>query len=520
MSKSLLYNTEARRKLKAGVDEVGDAVRVTMGHKGRVVVIDRATPIFTLDGVTVAQAIEKLEDPVENMGADIVKGVAQKTNDEAGDGTTTATLLTQSLLHEGLKGIEQGIDPITLKSALNSGMDVILKHLKANSKPVKEKEQMKSVATISSRDSEVGEIIANIYSEIGKDGIIATEEMKQVGMNYEIVEGMEIDSGWAAPHFMTNRERQEAVINNPYILVTSQNIRTNEDIVPILSKVLEKSDSKALVIIADDCVGEALATLIINKLRGVAQTLVIKSPGYGDTKKEYLQDICAITGAEHLTEETATRVENATLEQLGRADKVVAYKGRTIIVGGKGKKNNISERIAQVTNELKDTVSKYKKESLTKRLAKLKGGVAVIRVGDYTEEASREKQYRIEDAINSTKSAIEEGVVIGGGLALYNASKELDKLIDKEKNPDFRFGLQALQKAIIRPAYQILENEGRNPEAVIALGYSLPENIIDPLKVERVALQQAVSVVGLFLTTEAVVFEKPEDKKPEPKPLR
>ena len=519
MSKSLLYNTEARKKLQAGVNKVADAVKITLGPKGRVVVIKRATPIFTLDGVTVAQAIEKLEDPVEDYGADIVKGVATTTNDEAGDGTTTATILVQALLNEGLKGIEQGIDPIIMRNALNDGMKIVLDNLKRNTTAVTTKEQMKAVATISSRDPEVGGIIADIYAKIGKDGVITSEEMKQVGMDYEIVEGMELESGFAAPHFQTNMERQVAEIKNPYILVTSQNIRSNGDIVPLLNTLLSSTDSKALVIIAEDCVGEALATLIVNKLRGVAQTLVIKAPGYGDSKKEYLQDICAITGATHITEETGTRVEDVTLEQLGRADKVIAYKNKSIIVGGRGKKADIKERIAQVMNEIKDTASKYKKETLAKRLAKLKGGVSVIRVGEYTEEASREKQYRIEDAVNSTRSAIEEGVVIGGGMALYNASKELDKIIDKEKDPDHRFGLIALQKAIQRPAYQILENAGRNPEAVMAVGYNLADDIIDPFKVERVALQQAVSVVGLLLLTEAVVFETVEPK-PDAKPLK
>lgn len=518
MPKSLLYKSEARKKLQAGVNKVADAVRVTLGPKGKVVVIKRATPIFTLDGVTVANSIEHLADQVEDYGADIVKGVATTTNDEAGDGTTTVTLLTQALLNEGLKGVEQGIDPIVMRDSLNDGMKIVLDHVRRNAVACTTKEQMKAVATISSRDSEVGGIISEIYDKIGKDGIITTEEMKQVGMNYEIVEGMELDSGFAAPHFQTNVERQIAEISNPYILVTSQNIRSNQDIVPVLQKVLE-SDSKGLVIIAEDCVGEALATIIVNKLRGVAQTLVVKAPGYGDNKKDYMLDICAITGAELITEETGTRVESVELEQLGKASKVIAYKNRTIIVGGAGKKADIKTRIAQIQNEIKDTASKYKKETLVKRLAKLKGGVAVIRVGEYTEEASREKQYRIEDAVNSTKSAIEEGVVVGGGMALFNASKELERVIDKDKDSDHRFGLIALQKAIQRPAYQILENAGKNPEAVMATGYELGPEIIDPLKVERVALQQAVSVVGLLLLTEAVIYEEKEEKK-DPQPLK
>lgn len=519
MPKELLYGTRARDKLRDGVNKVANAVRITMGHKGRVVVIERATPIFTLDGVTVASSIEKLADPVENYGAELVKGVATKTNDEAGDGTTTAIILVQALLNEGLKGIEQGIDPVVMRDALDEGLDLILSNLQRGSTAVTTGKQMKAVATISSRDSQVGGIIAEIYGKIGKDGIITTEEMKQVGMSHEVVEGMEIEHGWFVPYFMTNLERQIAEIEDPYILVTSQILRSNEDVVSIMSEVASKTSSRSLVIIAEDVTSEALNVVVLNKLKGVMPTLIVKAPGYGDSKKEYLEDICALTGATHITEETATQVETATLDQLGRATKVVAYKNRTIIVGGRGKKAAIKTRISQITNEIKDVVSKYKKGVLQKRLAKLTGGVAVIRVGEYSEEASREKQYRIEDAVNATRSAIEEGVVTGGGLALLEAGKELEKFVNKEKNADRRFGLVALQKAIMRPAYQILENAGENPEAVMAKGYNLGPEIIDPLKVVRVAIQQAVSVVGLLLLTEAVVYERPSEEKKEPKKL-
>ncbi len=507
MSKQILFKNQARTKLQNGVDTIANTVKVTMGPKGKSVVIMRGSPIFTLDGVTVAQSIEKLQDKVEDMGAQLVKNVAQITNEEAGDGTTTATILTQALLSEGLKGIENGIDPIVLRKAIEEATKKIVEHLKKTSVEVKSIDQMKAVATISSRDPEIGQIIAEIYDKIGKDGIITTEEVKQVGVDYEMVEGMQIDSGYIAPYFITNLERKQAVLEKPYIIVTSEHLRTNEDVSTILNEIAS-TDSKSLVIIAEDCLGDALATTIVNKMRRVMNTLVVKTPGHGEGKAEYIADICAMTGAKHFSEQTGTSVENAEIGDYGRADRVIAYEKKMIIVGGKGDPKEIQKRIDMIENELKEVEGVYKKENLKSRLAKLKEGVAIIKVGDVTEEASREKQYRIEDAVNATKSSIEEGVVKGGGMALYEASEILEA--DKEVNPDKRFGMQAVRNAIRRPAMQILENQGKNAEAVIVKGYELSDDVIDPLKVVRVALEQASSVVGLFLVTDAVVYEEPE----------
>jgi chaperonin GroEL len=516
MLQKVIFDTQARKSLQKGVDTVANTVKGTMGHAGRAVLLPKATPQFTLDGVTVAQAIGKLLNPVEDMGAQLIKNVAQKTNDEAGDGTTTASVLLQALLTEGLRGIEAGIDPIILKGAFQEGSEIVLDVLKASAIPVKTKEQMKAIATISSRDPEIGEVIATIYDKIGKDGIITAEEVPMIGLDHEIVEGMQVDNGWMIPHFQTNMERGTAEIENPYILVTTQAIRTNADIVGILDQVT-MTDSKSLIIIAEDIQGEALASMALNKIQGRMNTLVIKAPGYGDNKKAHLEDICAITGATLITEDVGLRVEEVTLEQCGRARRVVAHKNRSIIVGGKSDKKKVANQVASIKNELKDTASTYAKSNLERRLAKLKGGVAIIKVGDVTEEASREKQYRIEDAVNATKSAIEEGVVIGGGMALYEASKVLDKLINATSDQNYRFGIQALQKALQRPAQQILENEGREAKVVLAGDRKLPKGVIDPFKVERVALQQAVSVGGLFLITKAVVYNEEEVKNVQAK---
>ena len=512
MSKKVLFEDEARQKLKKGVDTVADPVRVTMGPKGRAVIIPKGGPVFTLDGVTVAQAIDTLEDPVEDMGAQLVKNVAQVTNDEAGDGTTTASLLTQALVDEGLKGIAQGIDPIVLRNTFDMATKVVLDEVQSHVSPVENKEQMKAIATISARDPEIGDVIANIYDKIGKDGVIATEEVKTVGLDHEIVDGLQVDSGWASPYFMTNEDRGVAELENPYILVTDQNVRNNVEIANIMNAVLG-TEQKSLLMIVGDIQGQAFATTVLNKLKGVMSVAVVKAPGFGDNKKDHLKDFCAVTGAQLISEELGTRTEDAELEHLGRADRVIVYKNRTIIVGGKGKREDIDSRISLIENELKETESRYSIDNLTKRLAKVKGGVAVIRVGDVTEEASREKQYRIEDAVNATKSAIEEGVVTGGGMALYKAANVLDSMVEKEKDIEIRFGLQAVARAIRKPARQILENQGENADVVLAGDYHLPREVIDPFKVERVALQQSTSMVGLFLITNAVVFEKPEEDK-------
>ncbi len=537
MNKQVTFSKDARTKLMAGVNTVANAVRGTLGPKGKAVLIDKGIPVFTRDGVTVAQSIEKLKDNIENQGAQLVKGVAQKTNEEAGDGTTTASILLQELLKEGTKGVEMGIDPMKMSQALEDGSKVILEVMKVNSKPVKTKQEMKDVATISSRDKEIGEVIGEIYDKIGVDGVITTEEDKTIGLTYELVEGMELDKGFSAPHFMTDIERMRAEIENPYILVTSQTLSRNEDIVNILRAILA-SEHKTLVILADDVTGEALATLIVNKMKGVIKTLVLRAPGFGDTKRDYMEDVAAVTGATIISEETGLRIDETALDQCGKATRVIAYKDRAYIVGGAGSKKVIKARIGLLKKQISDETASYKKTILETRYARLKGGVAIIKVGAMTEEESKEKQYRIEDAVNATKSALQEGIVIGGGLALYKASQALDKLIEGATDSDYRYGLKALQTAIQAPAKQVLSNAGEKPDVILQeidreakeyphQGYDagtgmyidmIKEGIIDPLKVERVALEQSVSIAGLYIITDAVVCDEPEEKK-EVKPL-
>lgn len=515
-----VFAQDARRKLLAGINKVGNAVRITMGPKGRAVLIPKSNPTFTLDGVTVAKAIGELKDPVEDMGAQIVKNVASKTNEQAGDGTTTATVLTQTLTVEGFKGIEQGVDPIEMRRGIEDGARAVLERIKKEAKPVKTRAQMEAIATISSREPEVGKILAELYDSLGADGVITTEEVKTVGLEVERVEGMQVDNGYISPYFMTNGERAMATIENPLILVTSQVLSRNEDVVPAMEQAMQ-SDGKTLVIIADDVNGEALATLIVNKLQKRMLTLVVKAPGFGDNKRAHLEDICAVTGATYISEETGVQAEQIEREMFGKATRVVAYKNRTLIVGGKGKQTDIKKRVAALRAELKESdISNYRTEILRKRIAKLSGGVAIIRVGDVTEEAASERMYRIEDAINATRSAMEEGVVQGGGLALYRAAnvvigEMLAKLNKgKELQPAYRYGLEVLRTALQRPAHQILENEGKRAEVLLSdPNYTVPENVIDPHKVERVALELAVSTAGLFLINEAVVYNTVEEKK-------
>lgn len=529
MSKQILFNEEALEKLRAGVNKLADAVRVTLGPKGKVVILDKGEPVFTLDGVTVANEIV-LKDRIEWMGAELVRKVAQKTNDIAGDGTTTAIILCQALLNEGLKGINAGIDPIRLKKGIEKGAGIVLDKLKKMAKPIKTLEETTSVATIASRDKDIGETIAKLYEKIGPEGIIAVEEVKQIGMWSEFVEGMEIDSGFITPHFMTNMERREAVIDDSYILVTTQNISSVEDILGILQQI-SMTDKKSLVIVADDVTGEALPTLIINKIRGIIKCIVIKAPGYGENKKAILEDIAILTGAKLISEEIGLKVDTATLEDLGQCNKVIAHQKNTIFVGGKGEKKKIAERISALKSQIKDEQSEYKKTTLEKRHARLSGGVAVIKVGSITEAEQKEKQYRIEDAVNATKSALDEGIVLGGGMAFIRASEALKTAITAENDINLRYGLQTLYNAILRPCKQIIENAGDNAEIIIGkLKESLDENfgynsgigeyvdmiktgIIDPLKVERTALENAVSTIGLFLITKAVVAEEPKDEK-------
>lgn len=511
--REILFEKEARDKLRKGVELVANAVRITMGHKGRAVLIPKASPIFTLDGVTVAQAVTEVEDEFENMGIQLVKKVAQGTDDQAGDGTTTATVLTSALLAGGLDGVELKVDPITMKRAFEDGTKLVLAEVKRKAKPVKTKEQMQSIATISSRDEEIGGLVAGLYDQLGKDALITTEEVKTIGVDTEIMEGMQLDNGWAIPHFITNFERKIAQIEDAHILVTTQNISTNNDLPLQVMEEVMRTDSKSLLIVAEDVQGEALATLALNNRNRVMNILVVKAPGLGDNKRAHLEDICAMTGATLITEEIGMRVENASMENLGRAKRVIAHQNRSIIIGGKGKKAEIETRIKQIENDKKNTESKMRQQLLEKRIAKLKGRVAIIRVGDVTDDAAKEKMYRIEDAVKSTRSAIEEGVVEGGGMALYRASNVLDVEIEKAKDNNYRYGLTVLRNAIRRPAEQILENAGEDAKVVLSHDYKVDAHVIDPAKVERVALELAVSTVGLFLITGAVIADVREKAK-------
>ena len=532
--KQVIFGAEARKRMQAGANILADAVRKTLGPKGRMVVIRGESPTFTLDGVTVAREIELEPNTPENAGAILVRSVAAKTNDEAGDGTTTATILCQALLNEGLKGVEMGLDPITIRRAWETGKDIILAKVKEGVKQIESKEEMTNVATISSRDRMIGETIAEIYQKIGKEGVVSVESMTEIGITHEFTEGMEVSRGMISPYFITNQERIEAVIENPYILVTSQNLAMNDDIVGILNRVAE-TDSKALLVIADEVQGEALATLVMNKVRGMLKIIAIKAPEHGDNKHAILDDIAILTNAKVLSEKTGTRVDTATIEDLGRAAKVLSYRGRTIIVGGYGRKESIDERTKLIKAQMEDEESKFKKQTLETRYSRMKGGVAVIKFGTPSEAEFREKRYRIEDAVNATKSAMQEGVVIGGGMALWNAAKELDQDIDEENNPSFRYGLQTLKNACQRPAKQVIENAGENADVKLAELEAMGEphdvydagwggfvnasdsGILDPFKVERVALEQAVSVMGNFLITDAIVCDVREKQNENPK---
>lgn len=530
MSKQLSYGQQARKKLQAGVDKVAEAVKVTLGPRGRAVVIDRGFPTFTLDGVTVAEDIT-LRDPEENYGAELVKQAARKTNDLAGDGTTATTVLVQEILREGLKGVETGLDPTLIKAAVERGAKAVLEEVKKETKPVRTQAEMESVATISSRDPEIGGIIGQIFKKIGKDGIVSVEESRTVGLWHEFVEGMELDSGWTAPHFVTDPERQLAVIEDPYVLVTGQNLSSNQDIYNILLKI-SQSEKKSVVVIADDITGEALPTLILNKLKGLLKVVAVKAPAYGDNKKAVLQDIAEVVGAKIFSEETGTKVEEAEIEDLGRCERFVAFRNRSVIVGGKGDPKKIKARAKALEAQIKSEESDFKRQQLEKRHARISGGVAVIRTGSVTAAEHRERQYRIEDAVNATKSALDEGIVVGGGMALYRAAEVLREMIEKEKDISSRYGLEALYKAVRRPAQQIIENRGENAAVILmqtgedqsfeGQGYNaatgkfcdlLKEGVVDPAKVVRVALENAVSTAGLFLITEAVSSSEPEKKK-------
>jgi len=527
MAKQILFDEEARASLKRGVDKLANAVKITLGPKGRNVVLDKGfgSPTITNDGVTIAKEIE-LEDKVENLGAQLIQEVASKTNDIAGDGTTTATLLAQVMITEGLKNVAAGANPMIIKKGIEKGVKAVLEELKNISKPVKTNEEVAQVASISANDNEIGKVIAETMEKVGKDGVVTVEESQKFGLDKELVEGMQFDKGYVSPYMITNSERMEAVYENIKILITDQKVSALSDILPLLEK-LAQSGSKELVLIADEVEGEALTTFVLNKLRGTFNVLAVKAPGFGDRKKEMLGDIAVLTGGKVISEEVGLKLQTAEVAMLGEARKVIATKENTTIVEGKGDEKAIKERIAQIKAELKETTSDFDKEKLQERLAKLSGGVALIKVGAATETELKEKKHRIEDALAATKAAIEEGIVPGGGIALLHTIKALDKVETQDEQE--KLGVEILKRSLEEPMRQIAINAGKEGSVVVEeakkhkenYGYNVVHDkfenlveagIVDPTKVTRTALQNAASIAALLLTTEAVVAEKPEDK--------
>ncbi|MFA5359547.1 MAG: chaperonin GroEL [Patescibacteria group bacterium] len=531
MAKQIIYDEKARGALKRGVDQLANAVKVTLGPKGRNVVIEKSYggPTITKDGVTVAKEIE-LEDKFENIGASLVKEVASKTNDVAGDGTTTATVLAQAMIAEGLKMVASGISPIDLRKDIENKVAEIVANLKKMSKTIKTKEEIAQVASISANDSEIGNIIAEAMEAVGKDGVITVEEGQSFGVVKEVVEGMQFDKGYVSPYMITNTESMKAEFNEPSILITDKKIASIQEILPLLEKMAQ-SGKKDLVIIADEIEGEALATFVVNKLRGTFNVLGIKAPGFGDRRKAMLEDIAILTGGKFITEEVGLKLDKAEITDLGSARKVVASKEDTVIVEGKGNAEAIKNRVAQIRKEMAATDSDYDKEKLQERLAKLSGGVAVIKVGAATETEMKEKKDRIEDALNATRAAVAEGVVAGGGLALAQAGNVFNELTDKKEDTP---GARLVDTAILEPMKQIAANAGKDGSLILYniikeykagnknLGYNamtdkfedmFAAGIVDPTKVVRSALEHASSAAIMFLTTEAVIADKPEQKE-------
>ncbi|GIW66068.1 MAG: 60 kDa chaperonin [Candidatus Parcubacteria bacterium] len=532
MAKAILFDDKARAKILKGINKLANAVKITLGPKGRAVILDKGygSPTITRDGVTIAKEIE-LEDKFENLGAELIKEVASKTNDNAGDGTTTATLLAQILINEGLKNVAAGVDPIGMQKGMERAINLVLDELQKISKPVSGKEDYAHVATISARDEEIGKLIAEVIDKVGKDGVVTVEEGQTIGINYELAEGMQFDRGYISPYMITNPEKMEAVLEDPLILITDKKISAIHDLVPILEKIVQ-SGRRPVLIIAEDIEGEALATLVVNKLKGILITVGVKAPAFGDRRKEILQDIAILTGGQLISEELGLKLENADIHQLGEARKVIITKDTTTIVGGKGRKEEIEKRISQIKKQLETTTSEYDKEKLQERLAKLAGGVAVIKVGAPTEVQQKELQHRVEDAVSATKAAIEEGIVPGGGVALIRTINILDSLIQEISKEDISqyIGASIVRKAIEAPLRQIAHNAGADPSVVIervkegkeAFGFNaanlkyedlMKSGIIDPTKVTRSALRNAGSIASLLLITQCVVAELPEKKK-------
>ncbi len=528
MAKEIIYSDAARNELLAGVEKLANAVKVTMGPKGRNVLLQRSfgAPHITKDGVSVAKEIE-LKHPVENMGAGLVKEVASKTADEAGDGTTTATVLAHAIFKEGLKYITAGANPIAVKRGMDKAAQAIIEELKKMSRTVENKEQIAQVATISANnDKKIGELIAEAMDKVGKDGVITVEEGKSLTDELEVVEGMQFDRGYLSPYFVTNSDKMVAEYEDAYILLYDKKINSMKDLLPLLEKIVQ-AGNKPLVIVAEDIEGEALATLVVNNLRGVLKVVAVKAPGFGDRRKAMLEDIAILTGGQVISEELGRTLESASLEDLGVAGRVVVDKENTTIVNGKGDKAAIEARINRIKKEIEETTSDYDKEKLQERLAKLSGGVAVIKVGAATETEMKEKKDRVDDALSATKAAVEEGIVIGGGAAVLKASKKAEiEAVDADE----QIGIDIIKKAVEAPIKQIASNAGFEPGVVALRVVEADENvgfnaasgeyvdmfeagIIDPTKVERIALQNATSVSGLLLTTEAAVTEEPKDEK-------
>ena len=538
-AKQLVFAEDARRRLKSGVDAVANAVATTLGPKGRNVALDRkfGSPTITHDGVTVAKEIE-LEDPFENMGAQLLKEAATKTNDIAGDGTTTSTVLAHAIVTEGLKNLAAGANPMLLKQGIEAAAKQVAKALTAMAIEVTTKEEIANVASISAQDRTIGDLIAEVMDKVGKDGVITVEESRGLEFETEYVEGMQFDRGYMSPYFITNSEHMEAVIPEPYILIYDKKISAAADIVPLLEKLVQIG-KRDLVIVAEDVDGEALATLVLNKLRGMLNVLAVKAPGFGDRRKAMLGDIATLTGAQVISEETGRKLETTVISDLGRAEKIVSDKDNTTIVGGSGEEQAIKGRIEQIRVEIDKTTSDYDREKLQERLAKLSGGVAIIRVGAATETELKEKKHRVEDALSATRAAVEEGIVPGGGVALVNARSSIDGL--KMDNEDAQIGVVIVRRAMEVPMRKIAENAGKDGSVVVEnvrqmqkkendsnIGYNVMSEqyedmvkagVIDPAKVTRGALENAASIASMILTTEALITEIPEKEGPKAPPM-
>ena len=536
VAKQLVFDEVARRRLKDGVDALADAVKVTLGPRGRNVVIDKkyGAPTITKDGVTVAREIE-LDDPFENMGAQLAKQVATKTNDVAGDGTTTATVLAQAIVRGGMKVVTSGANPMAVKRGLDAALQAAVADLRAQARPVLTKEQIAHVASISANDHYIGELIADVMEKVGKDGVITVEESRGIKFETEFVDGLQLDRGYVSPYFVTNTDRMEATIENPYIIITDKKISAVQDILPLLEKVLQVS--KDIVIVCDDVDGEALATLVVNKLRGTINILAVKAPGFGDRRKAMLEDIAMLTGGTLISEDIGLKLEGATIADLGRARRIVSSKDDTTIIEGHGTDEAIQARIKQIKAQVDDATSDFDREKLQERLAKLAGGVAVIKVGAATEVELKEKKARVEDALSATRAAVDEGIVVGGGVALIRAQKALETLAAKTKNEDEKIGINLLIEALSYPTFTIAENGGLEGAVIVnkirelknanhgwdaendKWGDMFELGIVDPVKVTRSALENAVSIAALVLTTETLVAEIPQPPMAAPPPM-